>query len=88
MPVDRVALIRERLTAALSPAELHIEDDSWRHAGHAGAAGGGHFTVRVVSEAFRGLSPIKRHRLVYAALGEAMRTEIHALQIEARAPGE
>lgn len=88
MPVDRVALIRERLTAALSPAELHIEDDSWRHAGHAGAAGGGHFTVRVVSEAFRGLSPIKRHRLVYAALGDAMRTEIHALQIEARSPGE
>lgn len=88
MPLDRVALIRERLTAALSPAELHIEDDSWRHAGHAGAAGGGHFSVRIVSEAFRGLTPIKRHRLVYAALGDTMRTEIHALQIEAAAPGE
>jgi len=88
MPVDRVALIQERLSAALAPLELSIEDDSWRHAGHAGARDGGHFSVRIVSPAFVGKRLVERHRLIYAALGEAMRTEIHALQIDAKAPGE
>ena len=88
MSTDRVALIRERLTTALEPVELSIEDDSWRHAGHAGARDGGHFSVRVVSAAFAGKRLVERHRLVYAALGEAMRGQIHALQIDAKAPGE
>ncbi len=88
MATDRVALIRERLSAALAPINLEIEDDSWRHAGHAGARQGGHFTVRIRSAAFAGKRPLERHRLIYAALGDAMQTEIHALQIDARAPQE
>jgi len=86
---DRVELIRRQLSAALSPTELDIEDESHRHAGHAGARDGrGHFRVRVVSAAFTGKAPLARHRLVYAALGEMMQTDIHALAIEARAPNE
>lgn len=88
MPIDRAALIRERLSQTLSPTELNIEDDSWRHAGHAGARDGGHFSVRITSAAFAGKRLVERHRMIYAALGDAMRTEIHALQIDARAPGE
>jgi len=85
----RVDGIRERLTAALAPLELAIEDESHRHARHAGArAGRGHFRVRVVSAAFRGQLPLARHRAVYAALGELMQTDIHALAIDARAPEE
>ena len=85
----RVDGIRERLTAALAPLELAIEDESHRHAGHAGARDGrGHFRVRVVSAAFRGQLPLARHRAVYAALGELMQTDIHALAIDARAPEE
>lgn len=85
----RVEQIRARLEAALAPRELAIEDDSHRHAGHPGARDGrGHFRVRVVSDAFRGQAPLARHRAVYAALGELMQTDIHALAIDARAPEE
>lgn len=85
----RVDHIRERLAAAFAPLELAIEDESHRHAGHAGARDGrGHFRVRVVSAAFRGQAPLARHRAVYAALGELMQTDIHALAIDARAPDE
>lgn len=88
MSEDRVELIRERLTAALAPTRLEIEDDSAKHAGHAGArAGGGHFRVRITAAAFAGKSPIERHRMVYAALGDAMRNDvIHALSIDADTP--
>ncbi|BDU16241.1 BolA family protein [Lysobacter auxotrophicus] len=86
---QRVAAIRSALEAALAPVWLEIEDESHRHAGHAGAADGrGHFRVDVVSEAFAGLGPIARHRAIYAALGELMTTDIHALSIKARTPGE
>ncbi len=86
---DRVAVIRERLHAQLDPIELEVGDDSHRHVGHAGARDGrGHFSVRVVSAAFAGLAPLARHRAVYAALGDLMQTDIHALAIDARAPGE
>lgn len=89
--MTRAATRQERLRAALedalAPLELRIEDESHHHAGHAGAAGGmGHFRVHIVAEAFRGLAPLARHRLVYAAAGELMRTDIHALAIDARAP--
>lgn len=85
----RVAMIRERLQAALSPSELEVVDDSHGHVGHAGAADGrGHFSVRIVAEAFRGQLPLARHRAVYAALGDLMTTDIHALSIEARTPDE
>jgi len=86
---DRVELIRRQLSAALSPTELDIEDESHRHAGHAGARDGrGHFRVRIVSAAFAGKSALARHRAVYAALGDLMQTDIHALAIDARAPEE
>lgn len=85
----RVERIRENLAKALAPVELEIEDESHRHAGHAGARDGrGHFRVRVVAEAFRGQLPLARHRAVYAALGDMMTTDIHALSIVARTPDE
>jgi BolA family transcriptional regulator, general stress-responsive regulator len=84
---DRAALLRERLTRELAPLELVIEDESHRHAGHAGAAGGAsHFRVRIVAPAFAGLAPLARHRLVYAAVGDLMPREIHALALEALPP--
>lgn len=68
---------------------LEVDDDSHRHVGHAGARDGrGHFSVRITSAAFRGLAPLARHRAVYAALGEMMQTDIHALAIVAKAPEE
>ncbi|HLZ98303.1 MAG TPA: BolA family transcriptional regulator [Steroidobacteraceae bacterium] len=79
--------LRDRLETGFAPLELEIEDESRLHAGHAGAAGGlGHYRVRIVSEAFRGVAPVARHRLVYAAVGDMMQTDIHALTIEASSP--
>ncbi len=73
--------------APLHPLQLDIRDDSRHHAGHAGAAGGGgHYHLTIVAEAFRNLAPLARHRLVHAALGPLLHGEIHALQIDARAP--
>jgi BolA protein len=87
--MDRVATIRSRLEQALAPVRLEIRDDSALHAGHAGAAsGGGHFTVLIVAKSFAGLSALERHRLVYAALGDLMPKEIHALSMKALAPSE
>lgn len=86
---ERVELIRLALELRLRPVELVVEDESHLHAGHAGARSGkGHFRVRVVAEAFRGMRLIHRHRAVYDALGGLMQTDIHALAIDARAPGE
>lgn len=83
---DRLA---ERLRSALQPVELEVVDDSHLHAGHAGAADGrGHFSVHVVAERFAGLTVVRRHRLVYEAVGDMMTTDIHALSIRALAPGE
>jgi len=85
---ERVARIRARLQQ-LSPSELDIEDESHKHAGHEGARDGrGHFRVRVVAAAFSGESLLARHRRVYAALGDLMQTDIHALALDARAPDE
>ncbi|WP_317622921.1 BolA family protein [Thiohalobacter sp.] len=82
-------MIRERLQAALAPESIDIQDDTAKHAGHAGArGGGGHFIVRIVSTAFAGKTPVQRHRMVFEALGDAMQTEIHALSIDARTPDE
>jgi stress-induced morphogen len=85
----REGRLRARLEARFAPLELVIEDESRFHAGHAGAAGGhGHYRVRMVAEAFRGVSPVGRHRLVYEAVGDLLQTDIHALAIEASAPSE
>jgi BolA protein len=89
MTAERVEMIRERLTEALQPAELDIQDDSAKHAGHEGAkGGGGHFNVRIISPAFGGKNLLERHRMVYDALGDAMQSEIHALSIQAKTPDE
>lgn len=82
------ALQLEQALATLNPIQLSIQDDSVLHAGHAGNAGGGHFTVAIVSEAFEGLSLIQRHRLVYQAAGDLMTQAIHALSIRAKTPDE
>lgn len=81
--------IRQRL-AALAPAQLDLLDESAKHAGHAGARPGGntHWKLTIVSAAFAGKPTIARHRMVYQALGELMQHPIHALEINARAPGE
>jgi len=85
----RLVRIRAALESGLQPCALELEDESHRHAGHAGARDGrGHFRVRVVSEAFAGKLPLARHRIVYAALGELMQTDIHALSIQALTPAE
>jgi len=85
----RVEKIRSRLAAALAPTTLEIVDESHKHAGHEGARDGrGHFAVTIVSAAFAGELPLARHRRVYAALGELMQTDIHALSIQARTPQE
>lgn len=75
--------IRQRLTQALAPTELEITDEGHRHAGHAGE-GKGHFHVRIVSAAFAGQLPIRRHRMVYAAVDDLMDNGIHALSIDAK----
>ena len=84
-PVE--AAIREKL-AALQPVVLDLRDESGQHAGHAGSrpSGGSHWQLTIVSEAFRGKTPVARHRLVYEALGDLMKRDIHALRIEASAP--
>jgi len=76
------------LRGALAPVELHVQDDSHLHAGHAGAREGRHFSLRIVSPRFNGLSRVARHRLVYDALRDLIPHGIHALAIDARAPGE
>ena len=84
----RAERIRARLQL-LAPSELAIEDESHKHAGHAGARDGrGHFRVRIVAAAFSGESLLARHRRVYAALGDLLQTDIHALALDARAPEE
>ena len=79
--------IRERL-AALHPVKLDLRDESGQHAGHAGArpSGGSHWQLTIVSEAFRGKPAVARHRMVYEALGDLMKRDIHALRIEAFPP--
>ena len=76
------------LRSALEPLALEVIDDSHLHAGHAGAREGRHFTVRLTSERFNGLSRVARHRLIYDALQLLIPRGINALAIEARAPGE
>lgn len=87
--MDRVAFIESTLRAAFVPQHLSIEDDSAKHARHPGARdGGGHFNVVIVSERFVGQSRVARQRAVYAALGEAVGREIHALAMQTFSPDE
>ena len=87
--MDRCRSIEDALATAFHPQHLTVEDESARHIGHAGAAsGGGHFRVLIVSAAFRGQDLVTRQRAVYAALGDAMRSEIHALALRTLTPEE
>lgn len=87
--MNRTDAIRDRLQQRFAPQALSVQDDSALHAGHAGARDGrGHFTVRVVSKHFADHGRVERHRMVYAALGDLMQTEIHALSITAFTPEE
>ena len=81
--------IKQRL-GALSPSRLELLDESAKHAGHAGARPGGntHWKLTIVSAAFAGNSTVARHRMIFEALGELMQNPIHALSINAKAPGE
>jgi BolA family transcriptional regulator, general stress-responsive regulator len=89
MTEQRVAMIRQRLEQALAPEALEVIDESHLHVGHPGARDGrGHFRVRIVSPLFHGLPSLTRHRRVYAAMGELMQTDIHALTIEAISTNE
>jgi len=86
---DRICLFEADLHAAFTVSQLQIKDDSHLHAGHAGAAaGGGHFTLRIVATEFKGLNQVARHRAVYAALSRHFPAAIHALIINATAPDE
>lgn len=86
---DRVQRIEERLNTAFRPDSLDVGDDSALHAGHEGAkSGGGHYTVNIVSPVFAGVSTLERHRMIYDALADMMKGEIHALSIHAHDPTE
>ena len=80
--------IEQALRAALAPQSIAVQDDSHLHAGLAGAREGRHFSVRITAERFNGLSRVARHRLVYDSLNTLIPRGIHALAIDARAPGE
>ena len=83
-------LMRERLMVALEPTRLDVANESHLHAGHAGSPGTGesHFRLLIVSPLFEGRTRIERHRLVNAALGDLLKNRVHALAIQAYAPGE
>lgn len=86
--------IRDKLAAAFAPTTLAVHDDSANHAGHSGATrddgshGETHFTVRIVSEKFTGMSRVERQRQVYAALADEMAGRVHALSLTVLSPSE
>lgn len=82
--------IQNKLTEAFSPTRLEIEDDSARHAGHAGAIASGesHFNVVIQAQAFEGAPKVARQRMVYRTLAEELAGPLHALSVKALAPGE
>lgn len=88
-PTDRAAWLADTLRRGFDPVHLEVEDESHRHRNHPGAAGGGgHFRALIVSAAFRGHSAVARQRMVYAHLGDAMRSTIHALALRTLTPEE
>ncbi len=86
--------IQRKLTAAFSPSTLDVTDESARHAGHAGAVrpdggiGETHFHVRMVTDAFAGVSRVERQRRVHAVLAEELRGTVHALSLKLQTPDE
>jgi BolA protein len=91
LPMGAIAeVIRDKLIEAFRPSRLEVEDDSARHAGHAGARAGGesHFNVLIESTAFAGTAKVARQRMVYRALADELAGPVHALSVRALAPGE
>ncbi len=88
--MTRADNIASLLASAFHPSELKVDDDSHKHAGHAGAnpAGGSHIRIHIVSDIFAGKTRVARHRLVNDALAQEFSEGLHALQITAKAPGE
>ena len=84
---DRIAA---DLTRGLTPTSLEITDESHLHAGHAGARASGesHFRIHVVAEAFAGKGRVERHRMIYLLLAQEIADGVHALALNAKAPGE
>ncbi len=87
---SRAARLEAALQRALSPTLLSVEDESFRHAGHAGAQPGGqtHYRVAAVSERFKGLGRLERSRMVHAVLADEFNTGLHALSLILRSPDE
>ncbi len=86
--MNRIETMRDRL-ASLNPVSIDIIDESHKHAGHAGARdGGGHYLLKIITPKFAGIATMARHRMIYSALGEMMKREIHALNIQAKTPDE
>lgn len=89
MSQSRSDLLRKRLEDVFQPQELLIKDQSQLHVGHDGAVDGkGHFEVRIVSAHFTNVGRVRRHQMIYAALGGLLESDIHALRIKAFAPSE
>ena len=90
MTGERADRIRARIVERFAPERLDVVDDSDKHAGHAGSHGRGesHFTVRITAEGFRGLGRLQRQSQVYAALKDELAGPVHALSVQASAPGE
>lgn len=88
MTSKRIEMIESRIRNKLAVSQLEIIDDSHLHAGHSSAGGAGHFTVKIVSDDFNGLTLIKRHMKVYDAVADIMPSEIHALSIQAKTTQE
>lgn len=87
-PETRAELIRQRLIDALDPITVDVVDNSAAHAGHPGAAGGGHFRVLVVADRFEGLSRVAAQRLVYQALDGLLAEDIHAIEMRTLTPAQ
>jgi len=77
----RINLIRTRITEALNPTQLEVVDEGYQHTGHANE-GAGHFAIAIASPSFEGKSLLECHKLIYAALNDAMQTDIHAIRIK------
>ncbi len=82
---DRIEIIKQRLEQAFHPTLLKVIDESHLHVGHEGAKTGlGHFALEITSSAFSSKNKIEQHRMIYAALGDLMKTDIHAIRISSQ----
>ena len=87
MSKERIKKIKEGVDL-LKPLNIEIEDEGHLHVGPAGAKSGGHFKLYIVSRSFNNMSHINRHKLIYKTLSELLKTDIHALSINAKSPEE